>query len=356
MHYQLERKRDKIMSLYPLKFRSRLVEKIWGGRKIETILHKPLPAKQMIGESWELYDFPPGIVEGTSGWVSAEVANGPLAGKTLHQLVEEFGPDLNGDVALVGESGQFPILIKFLDAREDLSIQVHPDDVYCAENAGAHLKSEAWYVVQADEGSRILKGVKPGTTRESLQRAIEAGTVEDQVKSIPVKAGQCHYLPSGTLHALGAGILAAEVQTPSDTTFRVYDFNRIDATTGKTRKLHVEQALQCIDFSGKEPQQLRSHVAGFFTTVSRLVTSPYFTIEKVRMTEGVEEPVPYDQPVVWIMLEGEAQIEVADVNEPTRIKRGETVLLPAAMKNPIITTTADCQWLEVTFPTEAVRV
>src|SRR5690349_21561647 len=145
-------------SLYPLKFNPRFVEKIWGGRKIETILEKKLPPGQMIGESWELYDFPPGVVEGTSGWVSAEVANGPLAGKTLHQLVEQFGKDLYGDVSLVGELGQFPILIKFLDAREDLSIQVHPDDAYCRDNADAHLKSEAWYVVQADGGSRILKG------------------------------------------------------------------------------------------------------------------------------------------------------------------------------------------------------
>jgi mannose-6-phosphate isomerase len=360
MHYQLRRKRDKIMSLYPLKFRPRFVEKIWGGRKIETVLGKQLPPNQMIGESWELYDFPPGVIEGTSGWVSAEVVNGPLAGKTLHQLVEQFGQDLYGDVALVGEhgstaltaGGQFPILIKFLDAREDLSIQVHPDEEYCKGNAGAHLKSEAWYVVQADDGSRILKGVVPGTTRESLKQAIEQGTVEQQVKSVPVKPGQCHYLPSGTLHALGAGILAAEVQTPSDTTFRVYDFNRIDATTGKPRKLHVDQALKCIDFSGKEPQQPRSHVAGFFTTVSRLVTSPYFKIEKVRMTEGVEEAVPYDQPVVWMMLEGAGQVKVADVNEPITFQRGDTVLLPAKMKNPIIKTTADCQWLEVTFPTQ----
>lgn len=338
-------------SLYPFKFKPRFVEKIWGGRKIETVLGKRLPPNQMIGESWELYDFPPGVVEGTSGWVSAEVANGPLAGKTLHQLVEQFGHDVYGDVSLVGEHGQFPILIKFLDAREDLSIQVHPDEEYCKGNAGAHLKSEAWYVVQADAGSRILKGVVPGTTRESLQRAIEEGTVEQQVKSVSVKPGQCHYLPSGTLHALGAGILAAEVQTPSDTTFRVYDFNRIDATTGKTRKLHVDQALQCIDFSGQEPKQPRSHVASFFTTVSSLVSSPYFKIEKVRMTEGVEEPVPYDQPVVWMMLEGSGQVKVSDVTEATAFTRGDTVLLPAKMKNPVIKTTADCQWLEVTFPT-----
>ncbi|MGH7177233.1 MAG: hypothetical protein ACREJC_07630, partial [Tepidisphaeraceae bacterium] len=158
--------------------------------------------------------------------------------------------------------------------------------------------------------------------------------------------------PSGTIHALGAGLLVAEVQTPSDTTFRVFDFNRIDPSTGKPRTLHIEQALECIDFSGKpDPQPPRSHVAGYFTTVSRLVTTEFFKLEKVRMTEGVEEPVPYDQPVVWIMLEGQAEVRVKGVPEPTRFARGETVLLPAKMTNPIIKTLTDCQWLEVTFPT-----
>jgi mannose-6-phosphate isomerase len=143
------------------------------------------------------------------------------------------------------------------------------------------------------------------------------------------------------------------VQTPSDTTFRVYDFDRTDPSTGKRRTLHVEQALECIDFSGKpDAPQARSHVAGLFTTVSRLVTSESFKLEKVRFTEGVEEPVPYDQPVVWIVLEGTAEVRVKGLKEPVRFGRGETVLLPAAMKEPVIKTVTDCVWLEVTFPTE----
>ena len=342
------------MSLYPLKFKPRYVEKIWGGRKIETVLGKPLPAGKMIGESWELYDFPPGVVDGSAEWISAEIANGPLAGRTLHQMVAEFDRDLLGDVPPVGPHRQFPILIKFLDAREDLSVQVHPDQDYANTHPEAHLKTEAWYVVQNDPGARIYKGLKSGTTRESFAQAIEKGTCEDCLTAIPVKPGQCFFLPTGTVHALGGGILVAEVQTPSDTTFRVFDFNRIEPATGKLRALHVEQALQCIDFSGSpEPAQPRSHVAGFFTTVTRLCTSPYFQIEKVRFTEGVEEPVPYDQPVVWIMLEGEAQVRVDGVKEPTHFRRGDTVLLPARMKNAVIKTMQDCVWLEVTFPTQA---
>jgi mannose-6-phosphate isomerase len=177
--------------------------------------------------------------------------------------------------------------------------------------------------------------------------------VEHHLSAVKVKEGHCHFLPSGTVHALGAGILVAEVQTPSDTTFRVYDFQRIDPGTGQPRKLHVKEALACIDFSGRPaPEQPRSHVAGFFTTVTRLVSSPYFKLEKVRFVEGVEEPVPYDQPVVWVMLEGEAEVRVADLEQPVRFARGETVLLPAQMSQPRIKTLSDCQWLEVTFPTK----
>lgn len=340
------------MSLYPLKFKPRFVEKMWGGRKIETVLGKGLPPDKPIGESWELYDFPPGVIDESVDWVSSEIANGPFAGRTLHWLMGEFGKDLLGNVQACGPHNQFPILIKFLDAREDLSVQVHPDCDYANRHPDACLKNEAWYVLQSDPGARILKGVRRGTTRDDFWRAVKTGTVEQHLNMVRVKPGAAYYLPSGTVHALGAGTLVAEVQTPSDTTFRVYDFNRTDPSTGRPRMLHLEQALECIDFSGREPNQPRSHVAGLFTTVSRLVTAEQFKMEKVRMTEGVEEPVPYDQPVVWIVLEGQAEVRVGGGKEPTRFGPGETVLLPAAMKGPVIRTLKDCVWLEVTFPTE----
>jgi mannose-6-phosphate isomerase len=297
-----------------------------------------------------LYDFPPGTIAGEAGWVSAAVANGPLAGKTLHELIGRFGKELLGDVNLTPD-GQFPILIKYLDAREDLSIQVHPPQSYCDIHSGAHLKSEAWYIVQNEPNARILKGLQSGVTRQQFQSGIAAGTVESLIPSIPVKPGHCHYLPSGTVHALGAGILAAEVQTPSDTTFRVFDFNRIESATGKPRKLHIDEALDCIDFTANpEPAQRRSHVGSYFTTVSRLVTSPYFILEKVRMSQGIEEAIPYNQPVVWMMLEGSAELRVATLAEPVKVGRGDTLLFPAAMQKPTIKTQADCAWLEVTFP------
>ncbi len=338
------------MSLYPLVFKPRFVEKIWGGRKLETVLNKSLPTNKPTGESWEVFDFPPGVIEGSAGWVSAEIANGPLAGKTLHDLVVEFGSDLHGDVPLNGQHGQFPILIKFLDAREDLSVQVHPDQDYANTHPGAYLKTEAWYVLQNDPGSRILKGLNPGVTKDAFKAAVDDGSVEKLIKAIPAKPGDCYFLPSGTVHALGAGILVAEVQTPSDTTFRVFDFNRQE--NGKPRKLHIEESLACIDFYGKpEVRQIRSHVAGYFTTVSKLCACEYFTIEKVRFTEGVEEPVPYDQPVIWIMLQGECELRIDGMEERTSLKPGQTALLPARMNNPMIKTLTDCVWLEVTFPT-----
>jgi mannose-6-phosphate isomerase len=342
-----------MMSLYPLKFKPRYVEKIWGGRKLQTVLGKPIPEGKSIGESWELYDFPPGVVDPSGQWVTSEIANGPLAGRTLHSIVQEYGPALHGDVQLIN-GNQFPILIKFLDAREDLSLQVHPDAEYARCNPGCHLKTEAWYVLENDPGARLYRGLQPGVTKDQFRAGIADGSVMNQVRAIDVKPGQCFYLPSGTVHALGAGILVAEVQTPSDTTFRVFDFNRLEK--GKPRQLHVEEALACIRFDDHaDPEQRRSHAAGFFTTVTRLVTSDCFTLEKVRFVEGVEEPVPYDQPVVWMMLEGQAQVKVDGLREPVPIGKGETVLLPARMKNPVIKTSTDCAWLEVTFPMAAAK-
>lgn len=362
------------MPLYPLKFKPRYVEKIWGGRKLASVLGKPLPEGKTIGESWELYDFPPGVIDDSGQWVSSEIANGPLAGRSLHWAVGEFGPDLYGDVPMLGAPsastrqgrftdsvpaetrqgvsagpGQFPILIKFLDAREDLSLQVHPPKAYADAHPGAYLKTEAWYILESEPGARLYRGLRPGVTREQFSAALADGSVMNLIKDIAVKPGQCYFLPSGTVHALGAGIFVAEVQTPSDTTFRAWDFNRLE--NGRPRKLHVAEALGCIDFThAPEPPQRRAHTAGFFTTVSRLVTSDYFVLEKVRFVEGVEEPVPYDQPVVWVMLEGEVQVRVDDLTEPVRMVKGDTVLVPAKMSNPVIKTVADSAWLEVTFP------
>jgi mannose-6-phosphate isomerase len=286
-----------------------------------------------------LFDFPPGVVESSSGWISSEVVNGPLAGRTLHWLVEHHREELLGPIALSGPAGQFPILIKFLDAREDLSVQVHPDQAYADANPHAHLKTEAWYVVQRDPGSRVLKGLRPGASRDAFQEAISRGDVDGLINSVPAEEGDCFYLPSGTVHALGAGLLVAEVQTPSDTTFRVFDFNRIDPSTRKPRTLHVEQALRCIDFS-TEPTAEDSPNAG-----SRLVTSPYFHLERIQLKSGERRLIHNTGPSVLLVVEGELELDHA-----THAAKGEVVLLPASLRGPAAITQSGCTWLEVTFP------
>ena len=327
------------MSLYPLKFRPKLVEKMWGGSKLQTVLGKPLPPGKPIGESWELFDFPPGAVESSADWVSSEVANGPLAGRTLHWLVQNHRQDLLGPVSPSGRDGQFPILIKFLDAREDLSVQVHPDRAYADANPRAHLKSEAWYVLQRDPGSRVLNGLKRGVTRQDFKAAIDRGDVDRLIESIEAQEGDCFYLPSGTVHALGAGLLVAEVQTPSDTTFRVFDFNRIDPSTGKRRTLHVEQALQCIDFSSDDAEPAN---AG---SDPRLVSSPYFHLDRTCIGAGGTQRLDRIGPAVLIVVEGMIQLD-----GPISAGRGEVVLIPASLDKPMVRSDSGCAFLQVTFP------
>ena len=335
-----------IMGLYPLKFEPRLVAKIWGGRKLESLLGKRLPPQKLIGESWEIYDLPPGVVEGSKDWVSSRIINGEHAGRTLHWAVGEFSSDLLGNAATIGKSGQFPLLIKFLDAREDLSVQVHPDAKYTQSHPGAHLKTEAWFVMQNEPTARLLLGVVPGTNREQFRRAIMTNEVERQVASIPAQSGNCHYLPSGTVHALGAGMLVAEVQTPSDTTFRVYDFGRIDPTTGKPRTLHIEQAMECIDFNTTPPAPATKTA----DQDSLLVQSPFFQIRRGSMPERSRHELPSGQMRILMMLEGQALIRSSGNQDETSITIGQTVLLPAALKNPILKSTTACSWLEITVP------
>jgi mannose-6-phosphate isomerase len=329
--------------VYPLKFKPRFVEKIWGGRKLQTVLGKELPPGKQIGESWEIYDFRPGVVEKSADWVSAQIANGPLAGRSLHDAVGELGADLCGPVSLLGPHGQFPILIKFLDAREDLSVQVHPDLAYANANPGAHLKTEAWYVLQSDPGSRLLKGLRPGADRSSFERAIHTGDVERLINSIPVSPGDCFYLPSGTVHALGAGILVAEVQTPSDTTFRVFDFNRVEPATGKPRELHVSQALECIDFSPQPPEPPT------LEGPSPLINSPFFQLHRGRVDAGQRAGLRPGKPLILIVTQGACTAVANDVSVPA--KSGEVILIPAAAQTPHVQSGGGAaHWLEVELP------
>lgn len=336
--------------LYPLKFKPIYKEKVWGGRRLGK-LGRVLPGTEstQIGESWELADLSSTSVSGGGG--SAErstVASGPLAGQTLHQLMQRYGQTLLGRLQPT-DAGDFPLLVKYLDASENLSVQVHPSPAYARTHPDAHLKSEAWYIVHAEPGAVIYKGIQPGVTPEAFRKAILADDREallSMMIAVPVKAGDCHYLPSGTCHALGGGILVAEVQTPSDTTYRVYDWGR------KGRELHIDQAIECITFGPAESgiYEKRSHIAGLHTTVSRLVTCEYFRIEKIRMGQGYEQEVPYDQPAVWMVLQGQGSLVPRKDAQPVTFAAGDTLLVPAHMDEAVVKLEADTVWLEVTFP------
>ena len=326
----------------PLIFEPIFKPKIWGGRRLEALLSKSLPEGALIGESWEIADLEDD---------ASRVVRGPAKGKTLADLLRDWGADLMGRVELF--EGRFPLLIKFLDASQSLSVQVHPDEAMAKRLGGnVRVKHEAWYIVDATKDGCIYRGVRDGVDKAALSDAIAGGTVASLLNRIPVRKGHCYYLPSGTLHALGAGVVVAEVQTTSDITYRVYDWDRVDPATGTPRELHIERALECVSFDDAAivVGEQRSHVASVWTAVTRLVTCASFIIERVRMVEGVEQEFCYQEPVVWIVLEGRGQIPHAGMDEPTTFERGDTVLLPAALEGGRVKTEDDCMWLEVTVP------
>jgi mannose-6-phosphate isomerase len=308
------------MEPYPLIFEPILKEKVWGGRNLAD-LGKPLPPGAMIGESWELADLPESIEGGRS-----VIANGELAGRSLREAMDAGRRQIMGAADLSAEGG-FPLLLKFLDARENLSVQVHPNGAYVQRHPEAHLKSEAWVVIKADPGSVIYKGVKPHVTAEAFARHIATGEVIDDLVAVEVAPGDCHYLPSGTCHALGEGILVAEIQTPSDTTFRVYDWGRTD------RQLHVDQALECITF-GAAPQP--AEAPGVPVEVEGLRTTPraktdFFAIEQVEAVSDARYRVETSgMPEVWMLLRGRGRIEAAGA-PPVDLAAGTTVLVPAVL-------------------------
>lgn len=322
--------------LPPLRFRAIYKARAWGPPPEHSALarlgKRGLPAART-GESWELADLPDEIESGQSS-----VEGGPFDGRTLRALRISSRDDLLG-VATPAPDGGFPLLVKFLDAAENLSIQVHPDEAYVRAHPGAHLKTEAWIVLEAKPGARVYRGLRPSTTPAMLRQAIDQGRVLEHLESFAVGPGDCVYLPSGICHALGAGILAAEIQTPSDTTFRVWDWSRDDPR----RPLHVEQAFECMRFgaaqddghaplvrSGEAPTLV---AAGVVTR--RLCRTGYFAIESLESTADAEIPVePTGVPEVWMTLDGSCLWTTA--GGELAAPRGTTVLRPAAIEPGIV--------------------
>ena len=284
------------MAVYPLVFEPIFVDKIWGGRKLESLLQKRLPPDAAIGESWELADLE---------HAQSVILNGPQQGATLGQLVADWGASLTGPVPLF--EGRFPLLIKFLDATDTLSVQVHPDEAMARRLGGSvRVKNEAWYILAAEPGGFIYRGMKPGVDADRFREAIEQDRVVDLLERIDVCAGECYYLPSGTVHALGAGVTVAEVQTPSAVTYRVYDWGRIEESTMAPRALHIDEAMACMAFGTQsfEAEQPHPSRRGRPCTTS-LVRSDSFAIELAQLESGARCSVHNPTFVVWIVLGGE---------------------------------------------------
>lgn len=332
-------------SPYPIVCEPILMSKVWGGRRLAA-LGKKLPPEgskdALIGESWELADLGATSASGGGGQAARSIIrNGPLAGKTINDALKLWGQDLLGQIKPTA-GGNFPILIKFLDAKEHLSVQVHPSVAYCRSHPEAHLKTECWYIMAAEPGSVIFKGVKPGVTRADFERALrEPGTqgagVVALMESVPAVVGECHNLPSGTVHALGAGVLVAEVQTPSDTTFRVYDWAKEYGRAG--RELHVEQSLKCIAWEqARDATRFGKGIGASTPHATRLVSTGFFEVDEVRLAKGerfaLAEAGATPRPQVLMVLRGGANIATnagATSAGATAMKLGETGLVPASV-------------------------
>lgn len=327
--------------LYPLKFSYILKEKVWGGRRLETLLGKRLPEGSPIGESWEVSDH---------GEDTTVVAEGALAGRSLHELAEQFPEELMGNKGMGTAAGCFPLLLKFIDASDVLSVQVHPDDDYAAkhEGKGELGKTEAWYVLDADEGARLVRGVKPGTTRDEFAELLKEGRLEECLNTFEVKAGDVLYLPAGMLHALGAGVVVAEIQQNSDTTYRVYDWNRV-GLDGKPRELHVEKALEVIDFGvplrNKEVPML---LDGYPYRRENLVRCAKFAMESIETGERITEERDGEAFAILCFVEGGGWLE-GDF-ESVEVKVGDSVLVPAGVRRFAFAPGEDSKFLLMQVP------
>ena len=304
--------------LYPLTFKPILMERVWGGRRLGELYDKKLPPIVPIGESWEITDRPEGV---------SEIVNGPLAGRDLRWLMENRRPELLGPAADC--DGRFPLLIKILDSSQKLSLQVHPPPHKAAALNGEP-KTEMWYVAEATPEADIFVGLKPGVTAGQFGAKIKDGTVADCFHRQTVKRGDVMFLPSGRVHALGAGSVIFEIQQNSNTTYRVFDWNRV-GLDGQPRDLHIPEALASIDFNDFEPAMVGAGFVGDEVQERTLVNDPLFTVENWRIAAGASTSPSDGQCQVIALLTGSAH--VTDGETSISLSPGQFCILPASLKS-----------------------
>jgi len=320
--------------LYPLRFWPILRRYLWGGRRLGSVLAKELGPGDDYAESWEICDRGPD--QSVVGW-------GPLAEVSLHELLVERGPEILGRHH---RQDRFPLLMKFLDARRTLSVQVHPNDAQAAALDPPDLgKSEAWVVLDAEPGSLIYAGLKPGVDRGNLAEAIRQGTCQDCLYQFEPAVGDCVFLPAGTVHALGEGLLVAEIQQSSDTTYRLFDWNRL-GTDGKPRALHVAAALDVIDFDrpAVQPQELRPTDR---PGVGRLIRCDKFVLDRWQL-DSPQMAGGDGRCHILTVIEG--SVTVAADRCPDLLSRGAVVFLPAAIGETLLTPQGPATLLDAYLP------
>lgn len=319
--------------LYPLTFKPIFKTRPWGGRNIEKLYGKPLPSADPYGESWEISDRPPDV---------SVIANGPLAGKDLRWLMEHHRRDVLG--ANAAPSGPFPLLVKILDAEQTLSVQVHPP-ASVAERLGGEPKTEMWYVTDARADAVLYVGLKKGVTRDEFERRMQDGTVADTLHRIPVHAGDVMFLPSGRLHAIGGGLVIFEIQQNSDTTYRVFDWNRA-GLDGKPRELHPKESLASIDFADVEPALIASKYSpNPKFAVRLLVDNPHFKVDACRVQR--RERFHLRSASLQILGIVRGQLQVTHGEHELEVKAGEFCLLPASLGRVSCQAAAALEFLHV---------
>ena len=308
--------------LYPLKFTPILKEKIWGGQKLKTLLHKVSDLPN-IGESWEISD-----VEGDT----SVVCNGTLKGKSLKALLETYKSDLIGEKNYEVFGNKFPLLIKFIDAKQDLSIQLHPNDELAAKRHNSFGKTEMWYVFQADEGANLIVGFNQKVTPQDYLKHLEDKTLTKILNFDQVTTGDTYFIEVGRVHAIGAGVMVAEIQQTSDITYRVYDWDRVD-DQGNARELHNDLAIDAINFD--MPDNFRVSYNKEENKSNKMVSCQYFNTSYLKVTAPVHKTNDKDSFFIYMCVDGEAKLSGNGVEEI--IKKGETLLMPASVTSYTIT-------------------
>ncbi|MDK2919792.1 MAG: mannose-6-phosphate isomerase [Candidatus Petromonas sp.] len=312
--------------MYSIKFEPVFKEKVWGGNKLAKYLSKDVSMDVKVGESWEIACHR----EGTS-----KIRNGEYKGLTLEELIKHYGDIVFGK-SIEKITDRFPLLIKFIDANDKLSVQVHPDDEYAMKFEDDFGKTEMWYIVDAEPGAKLVYGLKKGITKEDFIKAIENNDFDEILREIEVKKGDVVFIPAGTIHAIGKGILIAEIQQSSDITYRVYDWNRV-GLDGKPRELHIEKALDVINFDEYiEKPKVEStilHKDGYKKV--NYVSCKYFNIEILDVDKHYKNNMNEEEFEIYLCVDGEFNIEYGRANLES-FKKGETILMPANIGDFII--------------------